>query len=403
MTPRPTTGERAALPSIVLAWPVGAATGWGLYGLHLAIQLRRLGRQVFLAFPPDLSSVPRTAHALLPDAGDPLPAADEPCIIVSALGNRPTPPPDLSLPGRVYHVALAVFEDTALDDADIAVLRQYDRVIAPSSWCARLLTLHGLPGVPVCYQGYDDAVFHPAPRLRARVETPGWDRRVLVFSGGKLEYRKGQDIVIAAFRRFREMCPGAVLVTAWHNQWPATLDGLWAAGHVRGVPAVRHGALELTPWLARNGVPPEAHLDLGQVSPAEAAAAIRECDVALCLSRAEGATNLVLAECVALGVPCVATRVTGQGEGAAPQVVCVTTPVSAAERPVRLYRGVDGWGEADPSTVADGLARALVEPLQQGRPLSWEDVAPRFSDLLTIPSGVPVRVTPEGDEPSAVA
>ncbi|CAM9185263.1 unnamed protein product, partial [Heterosigma akashiwo] len=41
--------------------------------------------------------------------------------------------------------------------------------------------------------------------------------------GGKLELRKGQDIVLAAFARFARSHPDARLVVAWDNKWNDTV------------------------------------------------------------------------------------------------------------------------------------------------------------------------------------
>ena len=43
-----------------------------------------------------------------------------------------------------------------------------------------------------------------------------------VFSGGKYEFRKGQDIVIAAMEQFMSVRDDAFLVTSWSNPWPET-------------------------------------------------------------------------------------------------------------------------------------------------------------------------------------
>ena len=369
-------------PAIVLAWQINGSTGWGLYGLHLAIQLKKIGRRVFSGSQPDLTNVPRPLHALLPQATDSLPPENERMVVVSALGNSFDAPLTLNIPHPVYHVGLTVFEDTALTPQHVENLKQYDRLIAPSQWCADILAGYGLDAT-VCHQGFDVSIFHPAPRVRAPIHTNGWDGRVLVFSGGKLEYRKGQDIAIAAFRLFRETPEGqnAVLVTAWHNPWPATMEGIWNAGHFKGVPKVTHGQLELGPWLAQNGVPPEAHLDLGQMTQLEAAAAIRECDVAIFPNRCEGATNMVLSECLGLGVPCIAGQWTGHADLLAATVAPdrpATTP------PKRMFRGTDGWHDMAPET----LARKMGAPyfLSYKAPATWAEAAPRFNDLLTIPT-----------------
>lgn len=373
------------LPPVVLTWAPDGATGWGLYGLHLAIQLRRLGRDVRLAVPANLATIPPALRGLLPDPAAPLPAPDVPLVLVSALGNSFDPPPTLEMPNPVHHVGLAVFEDTGLTPEHVANLRQYDRLVAPSAWCAGILASHGLNSTVVT-QGYDDSVFHPAPRVRARVGDPGWDGRVLVFSGGKLEYRKGQDLVIAAFRLFRQTSEGthAVLVTAWDNPWPQTMEGIWSAGHVKGTPVAKNGETDLSGWLAVNGVPREAHLDLGRLSQAQAAQAIRECDVAVFPNRAEGATNMVLAECLALGVPCVITTCTGQADMTALAHVTLLPSGPAVKPPVRLYRGTDGWGETDVETLALRMSDAAHVPRVRLHvtDYTWSLVAQRMEPLF---------------------
>ncbi len=53
--------------------------------------------------------------------------------------------------------------------------------------------------------------------FRPLARTDQFEGKFWVFSGGKLDFRKGQDIVLAAFKRFAENHKDAVLVTAWQN------------------------------------------------------------------------------------------------------------------------------------------------------------------------------------------
>src|SRR5207249_2993783 len=118
------------------------------------------------------------------------------------------------------------------------------------------------------------AVFRPRGARRRR-------DRFTIFSGGKLEYRKGQDIVVAAFREFHRRHPDSRLMIAWHNHWPHTMKEIGTAGHVRGVPPVdaTHRA-DMTAWLAANGVPANAVIDLGLRGNADMAACVARADVA---------------------------------------------------------------------------------------------------------------------------
>jgi hypothetical protein len=53
----------------------------------------------------------------------------------------------------------------------------------------------------------------------------------VIFSGGKLEFRKGQDIMVAAFKRFHARHPDSMLMVAWQNFWHKTIDGIEQTGY----------------------------------------------------------------------------------------------------------------------------------------------------------------------------
>ena len=99
------------------------------------------------------------------------------------------------------------------------------------------------------HQGVDTALFNPEPVPRLL------KRSLVIFSGGKLENRKGQDIVIAAFRRLLRHCPDALLIAAWGNMGHVGFNTIAASPHVQGAPE-RGRADAIGPWLEANGVPP---------------------------------------------------------------------------------------------------------------------------------------------------
>jgi glycosyltransferase involved in cell wall biosynthesis len=92
-------------------------------------------------------------------------------------------------------------------------------IIAGSTWNERILRAHGIVATTTVLQGVDASLFHPAPRSGAI------PHRFVVFSGGKLEFRKGQDLVLAAFRAFRQRHPEALLLTAWSSPWSELTEG----------------------------------------------------------------------------------------------------------------------------------------------------------------------------------
>ena len=48
--------------------------------------------------------------------------------------------------------------------------------------------------------------------------------KFVIFSGGKFEYRKGQDIVIRAVKVMQERHQDVVLINAWVNAWQQSFE-----------------------------------------------------------------------------------------------------------------------------------------------------------------------------------
>jgi len=100
--------------------------------------------------------------------------------------------------------------------------RCYDVLLAGSTWNAERLRDAGCRNVDVMVQGIDHDRFKPQPWRESS--------HFVVFSGGKLEFRKGQDYVLAAMRPFMKFHEDVKLLCAWHNPWPqsiATMSNSW--------------------------------------------------------------------------------------------------------------------------------------------------------------------------------
>ena len=171
---------------------------------------------------------------------------------------------------------------------------RYDWIFAGSEWCAnRVRSASGATHVSALIQGVDLERFKPLPRKG----TVGFR----VFSGGKYEFRKGQDIVLAAMRVFMTIRQDVVLVTAWHNPWPDTarsMEQSWL----------------INPAEPAAGLPQDRLFMLPQIANAQMPEVYAECDVGFFPNRCEGGTNLVMMEFMACGKPVIATSATGQGE-----------------------------------------------------------------------------------------
>jgi glycosyltransferase involved in cell wall biosynthesis len=153
-------------------------------------------------------------------------------------------------------------------------------------------------------QGVDGSVFHPAPATEG-------DGRFLIFSGGKLELRKGQDLVLRAFRILAEKYPDMALVTAWHNPWPQSLRTMAASPHVRFEMRGATWADQVAHLCAANGIDPQRVVSMPSLAPEQMARVYRMTDVGVFPNRCEGGTNLVLMEYLACGRPAIVSHTSG--------------------------------------------------------------------------------------------
>ncbi|HUE96343.1 MAG TPA: glycosyltransferase family 4 protein, partial [Longimicrobiaceae bacterium] len=357
------SGTAADAPRIGLDWQIGTNSGWGVYGFNLvrrALETRQGFPVLFTS--PDLRSLDRQRlqkiepalevhRELARQAAKPGSTFNTRFPVLRALGNRLMGGSAGMSVNSPRNIGVIFFEDTRLDAEALERGRRYDRIIAGSTWNAEVLRANGIERVETCLQGIDPGLFRPGER------TGRFGDRFVVFSGGKLEYRKGQDIVIAAFREFHARHPDSLLLTAWHNHWPATMAEIVLKGHVAGVPNVAGGRIDFGSWLEANGVPRDAFFDLGQLPHAEMAAAVREAHVGVFPNRCEGGTNLVAMECMAAGVPAVLSANTGHldliAEGA-----CFPLRDQGPVPMSRQFLGTDGWGESSVDEIVEALESA---------------------------------------------
>lgn len=384
---------------IGIDWELRADTGWGIYGTQLALALARSERAAPALFATDAGTLAPTVrhhlsralaaytsrHAALQLAGGaPLPFAG---IMLRALGNNVAPGPLWDRVSATRNIGVIFFEDTAFDAPAIARARSLDLIVTGSRWNERVLRGLGVGNVATVLQGVDPTVFHPAPR------SGDFAGRFVVFSGGKLEFRKGQDLVLAAFRRFRMRHPEALLLLAWHNGWPGLISDLDLAGHVQGQPRLERGTLAITEWIAANGIDANAVLDVGHLPNALMGQVVREADVALFPNRCEGGTNLVAMECMAAGVPTIVSANTGHLDLVATGGCLPLTHQRPVATPTRFFRGVDEWGESDVDEMVESLerihadragARALAaRGADVMRALSWPAQASQLLATIT--------------------
>ena len=226
-------------------------------------------------------------------------------------------------------------------------------IIAGSRWNEQVLRANNIHATTTVMQGVDTALFHPGPR------TGQFRDRFVIFSGGKLEYRKGQDLVIRAFNAFRQRHPEALLITAWGNAWEwrdGIMEEAAKTAPMREGPA---GQVDTARWAIDNGVAPDALIALGRTPNIAMAHVLREVDVAVFPNRCEGGTNLVAMECMASGVPVILSANTGHLDLLEPGGAALSLD---RQGPVGLPdRDVAGWGESDVEEILDRLEQVWTD------------------------------------------
>jgi glycosyltransferase involved in cell wall biosynthesis len=382
-----------------VGWQINLTTGWGNYGLNLVLQLQQSPNFVpLLLTPPNISEGLNPLHRELlqqplleqqrlqqliqQHRGNRL---DFNVAVLHGLGNQFSGG-NQNIRGS-QNIGVIFSEDTKLLPDALARAKQYDLIIAGSTWNAEILESYGIQNVRTIFQGIDPAKFHPAPKSNL------FKDRFVVFSGGKLEYRKGQDIVVAAFRQFASRHPDALLLTAWHNFWPQFMIGIDRMGHVEGIPKLtQNKQLLVKEWLVANGIPADACLDVGAIPNHIVGQVVREADVAVFTNRAEGGTNLVAMECLACGIPTIIAANTGHLDLVSDDR-CYALRTQAPTQPNEYFAGVEGWGESDVEEVVEMLEQAYNNrevARQKGlaaaefmQDWTWEKQINRFCNVLT--------------------
>ncbi|MGB3515480.1 MAG: glycosyltransferase, partial [Elainellaceae cyanobacterium] len=122
------------------------------------------------------------------------------------------------------------------------------------------------------------------------------------------------------------------------------------------------GRLQIQAWLAEQGIPADAVVDVGVIPNHLVAPIIREADVALFPNRAEGGTNLAAMESLACGLPTILSANTGHLDLLG-DAHCYPLRHQGSVRPTPLNTCVEGWGESDLEEIL-----AYLEQIHGDRP-----------------------------------
>ncbi len=182
--------------------------------------------------------------------------------------------------------------------------KKYDIVVGGSTWCKEKMISKGITNVDVLIQGIDPEIFYP-------VENKLNDDVFVIFSGGKFELRKGQDTVIKAISIMQKKYPNIVLLNAWYNMWPHTMELMHHSPYIKFERFGDTWADQINHVLSINDV------DISKVATYEIVpnTQLRDLyahtDIGIFPNRCEGGTNLVLMEYMACGRPVIASYTSG--------------------------------------------------------------------------------------------
>ncbi|HYK79256.1 MAG TPA: glycosyltransferase family 4 protein [Micropepsaceae bacterium] len=346
---------------ILLNWAANNFYGWGIVGLNLLLHWANdsdirplmgfpIAESDFLGVDPlkigacseaiQKSNQFQNELRRFQGGGQPLPMT-----VVEGLGNG------LFRPGGLRGtrtMGRCIFEDTNLERLDEKLTR-FDVLVCASHWNAQLLRAHCTKRIEIIFEGIDPSQFHPAAKSGVLDRS-----RFYIFSGGKVEFRKGHDLVLLAFKEFSRRHDDAVLVTVWHSPWPELSAGFQGKLHAP-LGLTPHGTIDVRTWVARNGIDPAKIIEIGQVPNALMPSLLREMDCALAPSRAEACTNLLAKEAMACGVPVILAANTGVKDLIAEGNSLALT----RQRTLRDYplAGTEGWGESDVEEILEALER----------------------------------------------
>ena len=166
----------------------------------------------------------------------------------------------------------------------------YDVLFAGSTWNTEKLRAAGIKQAETLIQGVDFERFTPHP--------PADPREFAVFSGGKYEFRKGQDYVLRAMRQFMLQHSDVLLLAAWHNPWPQTMASMQKSTLIDYE----------KPW---DGLPEDRVTKIPAMSNTKTSEVYRRAHVGLFPNRCEAGTNMVMAEFMACGRAVIATDAHG--------------------------------------------------------------------------------------------
>jgi hypothetical protein len=198
--------------------PVANNYGWGVCGKHLTKELSRLTPVRLITQDPQGISIQNALEQQFfsellatPDEVERLKHGTTDLVLQGINDHRLEPyAPRVKAARRVGYT---FFESLVPDSVVEQASKYFDVIATGSNWCTEHLRGKGLRNAVTVHQGIDPLSFHAGFAQKEMFLD-----RFVVFSGGKLELRKGHDLVIAAYKVLQDRHKDVMLLTCWNNQ-----------------------------------------------------------------------------------------------------------------------------------------------------------------------------------------
>ncbi len=201
------------------------------------------------------------------------------------------------------NIGYTFFENELNEDA-VKCGKELDYLFGGSTWNKIKLEEQGLAPSGLLIQGVDPDIFYPyGDNQKASLFT--------IFSGGKFELRKGQDMVLRAVSIMQQKYKDVILINAWYNIWQQTMISMGVSKFITFNPRGERWQDFVTNLCVDNNLDLARVLTLPLTDNKLLPDIYSKTDIGLFPNRAEGGTNLVLMEYMACGKPVIASYNTG--------------------------------------------------------------------------------------------
>ena len=196
------------------------------------------------------------------------------------------------------------FFEYELNDTAVKNAANYDVILGGSSWNEWKLKEKGIINTGALIQGIDPELFYPDKRKKN-------NELFVIFSGGKFELRKGQDLVIKALQILQQKFSDIILINAWYNLWPHTMHSMKMSKFINYEYKGETWKNFMINLCKNNNIDGNKVFSLPITPGNKLRDLYLNTDIGLFPNRCEGGTNLVLMEYMACGKPVIASFSSG--------------------------------------------------------------------------------------------